>query len=61
MKTATFSVKICLDDDDEINPIELCDNLQQIIFEMGKDNSEIVSYKWAVSYTHLTLPTSDLV
>ena len=48
MKTATFSVKICLDDDDEINPIELFDNLQQIIFEMGKDNSEIVSYKWEV-------------
>ena len=48
MKTATFSVKICLDDDDEINPIELCDNLQQIIFEMGKDNSEIVSYKWEI-------------
>ena len=48
MKTATFSVRICLDDDDQINPVELCDNLQQIIFEMGKDNLEIVSYKWEV-------------
>jgi len=41
--------------EDELNPLA--------VFQGGASNrySDPNAYPWAVSYTHLTLPTSDLV